>query len=82
MTTCATVLGMIPIALALGKGSETNAPMATAVIGGLLTSTMLTLFLVPCVYTVFDDLGRKLRKDDRDLAEPIDLIEPTPAAID
>jgi len=43
---------------------------------------MLTLFIVPCVYTVFDDLGRKLRKDDMDLATPIDLVEPTPAGID
>ncbi len=80
MTTSATVLGMMPIALAIGKGSETNAPMATAVIGGLLTSTILTLFLIPVVYTIFDDLGRRFGKTDRDLAQP-ELVEPTPAGI-
>ncbi|MBV9470949.1 MAG: efflux RND transporter permease subunit, partial [Abitibacteriaceae bacterium] len=57
MTTCAAVLGMMPIAIGIGKGSETQAPMATAVIGGLITSTMLTLFVVPTVYTIFDDLS-------------------------
>lgn len=58
MTTCAAVLGMLPLALGLGKGMETQAPMATAVIGGLITSTMLTLFVVPTVYTLFDDVSR------------------------
>ena len=80
MTSSAAILGMVPIALALGKGSETNAPMATVVIGGLLTSTFLTLFVVPTVYTLFDDLGRRFRKDDRDYAPPT-LVEPTPAAV-
>ncbi|MEO7715471.1 MAG: efflux RND transporter permease subunit [Capsulimonas sp.] len=80
MTTSATVLGMMPIALELGKGSETNGPMATAVIGGLLTSTILTLFVVPTVYTLFDDLGRRFRKNDKDLSAPV-LVGPTPAAV-
>ncbi len=43
-------------------GSEMRAPMAEAVIGGLVTSTILTLFVVPIMYTVFDDLKRKFRK--------------------
>ncbi|HEY3415667.1 MAG TPA: efflux RND transporter permease subunit, partial [Armatimonadota bacterium] len=58
MTASAAMLGMLPIAIGLGKGSEIQAPMATAVIGGLLTSTFLTLFVVPIVYTLFDDLTR------------------------
>jgi len=58
MTTCAAILGMFPLALALGRGSETQAPLATAVIGGLMTSTFLTLFIVPVVYTLFDDVAR------------------------
>ena len=62
MTTSAAILGMLPIAIGLGEGSETQAPMATAVIGGLLTSTMLTLFVVPTIYTLFDDLGRFLTR--------------------
>ncbi len=61
MTASAAMLGMLPLALALGKGSEVQAPMATAVIGGLMTSTFLTLFVVPTVYVVLDDIGAKLR---------------------
>ena len=80
MTSSAAILGMIPLALAIGKGSETNAPMATVVIGGLLTSTFLTLFVVPTVYTVFDDLGRRFHRDDRDFSPPV-LVEPSPAGI-
>jgi len=75
MTACAAVLGMLPLATGLGKGSETQAPMATAVIGGLMTSTFLTLFIIPIVYTLFDDLARKLRRSDRDLMPPL-LVEP------
>ena len=55
MTTVAMIFGMIPLALALGAGSEQRAPMARAVIGGLITSTLLTLFVVPVVYTLLDD---------------------------
>jgi HAE1 family hydrophobic/amphiphilic exporter-1 len=80
MTTSAAVLGMLPLALGIGKGSETQAPLATAVIGGLLTSTLLTLFVVPTVYTLFDDLGRFLRRDRRDLAAPA-LVRPSVSAV-
>ena len=62
MTALATIFGLIPLALGLGEGSETQAPMATVVIGGLLVSTLLTLIIVPVVYTLFDDLGQKLFK--------------------
>src|SRR5207237_10310663 len=62
MTASAAVLGMLPLAIGMGKGSETQAPMATAVIGGLTTSTMLTLFGVPTVYTLFDDLASRLHR--------------------
>ncbi len=57
MTTVAMIFGMIPLALALGAGAEQRAPMARAVIGGLITSTMLTLFVVPVMYTLVDDLA-------------------------
>ena len=50
MTTSAMIFGMLPVALALGEGGETRAPMAVAVIGGLITSTLLTLVVVPVVY--------------------------------
>jgi HAE1 family hydrophobic/amphiphilic exporter-1 len=81
MTSSAAILGMVPLALAIGKGSETQAPLATAVIGGLTTSTLLTLFVVPVAYTLFDDLGRFFRKDKRDLAAP-NLVEPSVEAIE
>jgi len=57
MTTFAMVFGMLPTALAIGRGSEFRAPLGIAVIGGLLLSTLLTLVVIPCVYTVFDDMG-------------------------
>lgn len=75
MTACAAVLGMLPLALGIGKGSETQAPMATAVVGGLLTSTALTLYIVPIVYTYFDDLARRFRREPRDLGAPPSLVE-------
>ncbi len=55
MTTVAMIFGMVPLALAFGEGSEQRAPMAHAVIGGLITSTLLTLFVVPVVYTLLED---------------------------
>ena len=60
MTTAAMIFGMLPLALALGEGAEQRAPMAHAVIGGLITSTVLTLFVVPVVYTLLDDLTAKV----------------------
>src|SRR5205085_2446548 len=81
MTASAAVLGMLPLAMGIGKGSETQAPMATAVMGGLTTSTLLTLFVVPTVYTLFDDLARFFRKDRRDLDRP-GLVEPSLEAVE
>lgn len=57
MTTLAQILGALPIALALGKGSEFRQPLGIVVVGGLLLSALLTLLVIPCVYTVFDDIG-------------------------
>jgi HAE1 family hydrophobic/amphiphilic exporter-1 len=57
MTTLAMIFGMLPLAFELGAGAEFRAPMARAVIGGLITSTLLTLLVVPVVYTYLDDLG-------------------------
>lgn len=56
MTTFAMIFGMLPTALKLGRGSEMRAPMAIAVIGGLIISTMLTLVVIPVMYTLMDDL--------------------------
>lgn len=62
MTTVAMVAGMIPIAVRIGAGSEARAPMAVAVIGGLITSTLLTLVVVPVVFTYIDDVQDWLRR--------------------
>lgn len=56
MTTAAMIFGMLPLALAIGQGAEMRAPMARAVIGGLITSTLLTLVVVPVAYSLLDDL--------------------------
>lgn len=56
MTTAATILGMVPIALGLGAGSELRTPMAVAIAGGLISSTILSLIVVPVLYTLMDDL--------------------------
>jgi multidrug efflux pump subunit AcrB len=54
MTTIATIFGLLPMALGFGEGSETNLPLARAVIGGLAVSTVFTLFLIPALYTWLD----------------------------
>jgi HAE1 family hydrophobic/amphiphilic exporter-1 len=59
MTTLAMIFGMLPLALQIGAGSEIRSPMARAVIGGLITSTLLTLVAVPVVYSILDGLTRK-----------------------
>lgn len=61
MTTAAMILGMLPTALGIGSGSEFRASMGIVVIGGLITSTFLTLLVVPVVYTLMDDLGNWTR---------------------
>jgi HAE1 family hydrophobic/amphiphilic exporter-1 len=62
MTTLAMVFGMVPLAFALTEGSEQRAPMGQAVIGGVIASSLLTLVVVPVVYTFLDDLGQWLQK--------------------
>lgn len=60
MTTLAMIFGMLPLAFAIGAGAEMRAPMARAVVGGLITSTMLSLIVVPVVYSYLDDFTTKL----------------------
>lgn len=62
MTTLTTALGLLPIAIGLGEGSEIQSSMATVVIGGLLLSTLLTLIFIPVMYTIFDDISLKFRR--------------------
>jgi len=70
MTTLAMIFGMVPLAFALSEGSEMRAPMGQAVIGGVITSSLLTLVVVPVVYCYMDDLAQWMRR----------LWHPTPSA--
>jgi len=62
MTTLAMIFGMLPLAFALTEGSEQRAPMGQAVIGGVITSSLLTLVVVPVTYCYLDDLGQWLKR--------------------
>lgn len=62
MTALATILAMTPMVTGLGEGAEINAPLATVVIGGLLATTFVTLFLVPVIYSILDDWSQKFKK--------------------
>jgi HAE1 family hydrophobic/amphiphilic exporter-1 len=62
MTTFAMIFGMLPVAIGLGEGAESRAPMGIAVIGGLLTSLFLTLLVIPSAYDLFDEWGGFLKR--------------------
>ena len=76
MTTIAMSAGMIPAAMALGDGGEFRAPMAIAVIGGLMVSTFLSLVFVPSFYTIMDDISIWSRRLFRWLVRPNAADEP------
>jgi len=65
MTALSMIFGVLPVALALGAGAEARAPMAIATAGGMTTSTLLTLFVVPCIYAVLDRAAERLRGPSR-----------------
>ncbi len=64
MTTLTTILALFPLTLGFGESASLRSPMAWAVIGGLITSTMLTLVVIPCIYMVFGQMGRKAKKEE------------------
>jgi HAE1 family hydrophobic/amphiphilic exporter-1 len=80
MTSVAMIAGMIPVALARGDGAEVRVPMAVAIIGGLLTSTVLTLGIVPVVYSLLDDARSRIWRRPAVAAAPAEVEEPPPAA--
>jgi HAE1 family hydrophobic/amphiphilic exporter-1 len=61
MTATTTIMALIPLALGVNEGGEAQAPMARAVIGGLLSSTLITLVVIPVVYSIFEGMGKKKR---------------------
>jgi HAE1 family hydrophobic/amphiphilic exporter-1 len=82
MTTLAMMAGMLPTALGLGQGSEFRQPMAVAVIGGLITSTLLSLVLVPVVYEVIDDFERWITPKLSRLTTPREAPGATTSPVD
>ena len=74
MTTAAMIFGMLPLFFAIGEGAEFRAPMARAVVGGLITSTMLTLIVVPVVYTILDDIAAWIMGRRRQTAAAASVI--------
>jgi len=75
MSTSTTVLGLLPLALALGEGGETQAPMARVVVGGLVTSSLITLVLIPVIYSIVEErhIKKKAHKTNQSLA-PVQVM--------
>ncbi len=78
MTAFATIAGILPIAIGFGAGAESRRPMGVAVVGGMLTSTFLTLLIIPVVYTVFADMTAWLGRQFR-VRQPDGRLESIPA---
>jgi HAE1 family hydrophobic/amphiphilic exporter-1 len=78
MTAGTTILGMLPLALEIGSGSELWAPLGRVVIGGLTTTTFLTLYVIPILYIVFERLAERVKRvsGKQPLAETAPLIQP------
>jgi len=70
MTSLATVFGLLPMAIGWGTGGETNAPLARSVVGGLSVSTLLTLFLVPTMYMIFEEWFPRKFNEEQSAAAP------------
>jgi len=64
MTTLTTILALFPLTLGFGESASLRSPMAWAVIGGLTTSTLLTLVVIPCIYMIFGEVGKKSNKEE------------------
>jgi len=80
MTTAAMIFGMLPLALGLGEGAEQQAPMGRAIIGGVITSTFLTLVVVPVIYSYIDAFEKRFFKRARTHGVPALSAQPTDKA--
>jgi HAE1 family hydrophobic/amphiphilic exporter-1 len=73
MTSLTTILALLPLTIGIGESASLRAPMALAVIGGLVSSTLLTLVVIPCVYWVFDSFSDFVRGRRKAVADPVQL---------
>lgn len=78
MTAFSTIAGILPIAIGFGAGAESRRPLGVAVVGGMLTSTFLTLLIIPVVYTLFNDLALRFRRSQP--THPAQPAHSTPAS--
>jgi hydrophobic/amphiphilic exporter-1 (mainly G- bacteria), HAE1 family len=79
MTTATTVLGLLPMSLGLGEGGELQAPMARVVIGGLTSSTLITLLFIPVVYYTLEGRAQRARERRREAAPAEPDLQPAPS---
>ncbi len=87
MTTLTAILGLVPMSLGFGEGAEIQAPMARVVIGGMLTSTLITLLFIPTIYTIIEERGLREEAPAREVEgqgapEPLRPIGPEPIGAD
>lgn len=74
MTSLTTILALLPLTIGIGESASLRAPMALAVIGGLVSSTLLTLIVIPCVYWVFDSFGDLVRGRKKSVPNPVNIL--------
>jgi multidrug efflux pump subunit AcrB len=66
MTSLSTIMGILPIAIGFGDAAESRRPLGVVAVGGMVSSTILTLFVIPVIYTLFDELRRKKKSTPTD----------------
>ncbi len=74
MTSLTTILALLPLTTGMGESASLRSPMALAVIGGLVSSTVLTLVVIPCVYWVFDTMSSRITGADKVNQEQDNII--------
>jgi HAE1 family hydrophobic/amphiphilic exporter-1 len=77
MTSMTTMLALSPLAIGLGEGAEAQAPLARAVIGGLFSSTLITLIFIPVIYSIFEASFQKEKATKKSMAEEKELVPMT-----
>jgi HAE1 family hydrophobic/amphiphilic exporter-1 len=74
MTSLTTILALLPLTIGIGESASLRSPMALAVIGGLVSSTLLTLIVIPCVYWILDNLSDYLQGKKKNVSDPVKIL--------